>query len=177
MGGIGDDPANPVDPFAEDDAGPRADDELYDLGQGNATNSAPFLVNGIRSFTVNTLNPSDNDNIFFMGLNVTARGSVTGSGGGGTCSTTTDLLSQVDALELPRSQTKKLEREVAIIGKAVSRRNSRAAVTDCKVLARYLAALVRSGAVDSTTAASIESCCDSFSATAATASTSGGGVD
>lgn len=165
VGGIGDDPANPSDPLAEDGAGTRADDELYDLAQGNASNSAPFLVNGITSFTVDTLNPSDNDNIFFMGLNVTAKGSVTGSGGGGTCLTTSDLLSQVDALELPRARTRKLEREVAIIGNAVSRRNSYAARANCGVLARYLAALVRSGAVDSTTAASIESCCDSFAAT------------
>jgi hypothetical protein len=174
-GGIGDDPANPADPFAEDDAGTRADDELYDLAQGNATNSAPFLVNGIKFFTVDTQNPSDNDNIFFMGLNVTAKGSVTGSGGNGSCSSASDLLSQVDALGLPRGQTKRLEREVVVIGKAVSRRNPHAARANCGVLTRYLTALVRSGAIDSSAASSIESCCDSFAATASTGGSGGGG--
>jgi hypothetical protein len=41
------------------------------------------------------------------------------------------------------------------------------------VLARYLTSLVRSGAIDSSTATSIESCCDSFAATASTRGSGG----
>jgi hypothetical protein len=65
-GGIGDDPANPADPFALP-SGPRSDDELYNL--------ASFLSLGDTSFTINTLNPSNDDNVFFMGLNLKGRAS------------------------------------------------------------------------------------------------------
>lgn len=73
-GGLGDNPSNP-DPFAAPN-GPRTDDELYDLGQGNSANSNPFLSNGLSSYSFDTSNPSHDDNIFFMGVNVTARAGV-----------------------------------------------------------------------------------------------------
>lgn len=59
-GGIGDDPANPLDPNST----ASADDELYTLD--------PFLSDGMSSFDILTRNPSLDDNIFFAGLNVTA---------------------------------------------------------------------------------------------------------
>ncbi len=93
-------------------------------------------------------------------------------GGNGGCSSASDLLTQVDALGLSRSQTKKLEREVAIIGKGVARRNALAARTNCGVLGRLLAALVRTGRISSSDADSIASCCESL---AASASSSGRG--
>jgi VCBS repeat-containing protein len=70
IGGIGDSTANP-DPDQPID-GVRTDDELYDLAQGNVDNPAPYLANGATGITVTTLNPSNDDNIFFAGLNVTA---------------------------------------------------------------------------------------------------------
>ncbi|HEY7382813.1 MAG TPA: calcium-binding protein [Beijerinckiaceae bacterium] len=69
IGGIGDDPANPADPAAQG-SDPRFDDELYDLAQGDGLNSAPFLPNGATSLTISTLNPSNDDNIFFAGFNI-----------------------------------------------------------------------------------------------------------
>lgn len=59
VGGIGDSTANPTDPNAtpQDACVPRCDDELYDL--------MPFVNNGDTSFTIHTLNPSNDDNIFF----------------------------------------------------------------------------------------------------------------
>lgn len=68
VGGLGDNAANPTDPTSS----ATADDELYNLALGNSSNPTPFLGNGITSFTVNTRNPSLDDNIFFAGLNVTA---------------------------------------------------------------------------------------------------------
>jgi|EndMetStandDraft_5_1072996.scaffolds.fasta_scaffold05592_1 Ca2+-binding RTX toxin-like protein len=69
IGGLGDNPANPVDPFGSA-FDPRFDDELYDLAQGDGTNPAPFLANGATSLLLQTANPSNNDNIFFAGFNV-----------------------------------------------------------------------------------------------------------
>jgi uncharacterized repeat protein (TIGR01451 family) len=68
VGGIGDSTANPPDPFATDincgpPGPPRCDDELYNL--------RPFVDNGDTSISVNTVNPSNNDNIFFVGFQVT----------------------------------------------------------------------------------------------------------
>ena len=71
IGGIGDNPANPVNPNATP-ANPRSDDELYNLALGNGDNSSPFLTTGSTSFTVTTQNPSGDDNIFFAGINITA---------------------------------------------------------------------------------------------------------
>jgi hypothetical protein len=59
VGGIGDDPANPTDPFQEaaDGAQPRiVEDELYDLSE--------FLESEDTLVFVETLNPSNDDNIF-----------------------------------------------------------------------------------------------------------------
>jgi len=75
VGGIGDSTANPVDPTATP-ATSRSDDELYDLGQGNGVSSSPFVSNGDTSTVITTDNPSNNDNIFFIGLDVTASAGV-----------------------------------------------------------------------------------------------------
>ena len=72
VGGIGDSTDNPnpnASPSSE-----RTDDELYDLGKGNSVDSTPFLSNGLTSYTFNTVNPSSDDNIFFLGVNITAEG-------------------------------------------------------------------------------------------------------
>ncbi|MEG3166552.1 cadherin-like domain-containing protein [Sphingomonas sp. PB2P19] len=71
IGGIGDSSANP-DPAVTDGGGPRTDDELYDLAQGNSAVPAPFLENGATGLAITTINPSNNDNIFFAGFNITA---------------------------------------------------------------------------------------------------------
>lgn len=64
VGGIGDDPANPVDPNAGPANDPRTDDELYTL--------TPFLDPGDSVIEIDTLNPSNDDNIFFLAFNLTA---------------------------------------------------------------------------------------------------------
>jgi hypothetical protein len=72
VGGIGDDPANPTDPLAIPSSNfsiaPRLDDELYTLN--------PFLEVGDTTIKIDTLNPSNDDNIFFLGLNLTAKAGV-----------------------------------------------------------------------------------------------------
>jgi hypothetical protein len=67
---------NPVDPMATDGNGARYDDELYNLALGNGANPAPFLNAGATSFNIHTSNPSNDDNIFFAGINITARAGV-----------------------------------------------------------------------------------------------------
>lgn len=59
-GGIGDSTANPAAPFSNS----SPDDELYDL--------TPFLSDGDTSFDIFTKNDSNDDNIFFMGLHISA---------------------------------------------------------------------------------------------------------
>ena len=59
-GGIGDSVLNPLDPFATDGGGPRYDDELYTLND--------YIQNGDTSILIRTLNPSQDDNLFFMGF-------------------------------------------------------------------------------------------------------------
>ncbi len=59
-GGIGDSNSNPLFPFSTT----AADDELYNL--------IPFLSQGDNSFTMFTINPSNDDNIFLQGLHITA---------------------------------------------------------------------------------------------------------
>ena len=71
IGGIGDSTANP-DPTAAANGDRRLDDELYDLAQGNSADAAPFLANGSTGIVVTTINPSNDDNIFFAGFNITA---------------------------------------------------------------------------------------------------------
>ncbi|MBU1320333.1 MAG: T9SS type A sorting domain-containing protein [candidate division Zixibacteria bacterium] len=56
VGGLDDDPANPPDPFSPP-LDFDYDDELYDL--------IPFVQQGDVQITVNTSNPSNDDNIFF----------------------------------------------------------------------------------------------------------------
>ena len=58
-GGIGDSVTNPPDPYSHG-TGPRYDDELYDL--------SAFVSNGDTVINIATRNPSNNDNIFFMGF-------------------------------------------------------------------------------------------------------------
>jgi hypothetical protein len=59
-GGVGDSNSNPLDPTSSS----AADDELYNL--------IPFLSQGDTGFTIFTNNPSADDNIFMMGLHITA---------------------------------------------------------------------------------------------------------
>jgi hypothetical protein len=76
VGGIGDSTANPPDPNATDancpGGPPRCDDELYNL--------RPFVHNGDTSIKVNTVNPSNNDNIFFTGFELDSAVAVVGEG-------------------------------------------------------------------------------------------------
>jgi len=57
VGGLGDSTNNPADPFAGPNGDPTFDDELYDL--------LPFVNDGDMVINADTLNPSDDDNIFF----------------------------------------------------------------------------------------------------------------
>jgi hypothetical protein len=68
VGGIGDNPAN-VDPFANPsplEPNPNPDDELYNLALGNVVDANPFISLGDTWVELNTLNPSNDDNIFGM---------------------------------------------------------------------------------------------------------------
>lgn len=69
IGGLGDSIDNP-DPNSGPNGDPRQDDELYDL--------VPFLSNGDTSIDVDTLNPSNDDNIFFAAFITSADAVVTG---------------------------------------------------------------------------------------------------
>jgi hypothetical protein len=74
VGGIGDSNANPSDPTALPDGScnPRCDDELYNL--------LPFVNNGDTSISVNTDNPSNDDNIFFGSLFFRGIAAIVGEG-------------------------------------------------------------------------------------------------
>ena len=66
VGGIGDSNDNPPDPNAGPD-NPRSDDELYDL--------MPFVKDGDTTIKIDTVNPSDDDNILFAAVSLgTTRG-------------------------------------------------------------------------------------------------------
>jgi hypothetical protein len=67
VGGIGDSTANP-NPACTGAQGPLVDDELYDLAQGNSADADPFLSAGDTSITLITSNPSNDDNVFFLGF-------------------------------------------------------------------------------------------------------------
>jgi hypothetical protein len=67
IGGIGDSTDNPVNPNALP-VNARSDDELYSL--------KPFLAAGNTQIKIDTTNPSGDDNIFFAGVNITARAGV-----------------------------------------------------------------------------------------------------
>lgn len=64
-GGIGDNPANPDDPYAH---GAAYDDELYNLAMGNVLDPTPFISAGDTFLTLTTFNKSNNDNIFGLFL-------------------------------------------------------------------------------------------------------------
>lgn len=70
VGGIGDANDNPPDPFAFP-ANPRSDDELYSI--------LPFITDSTTSLTVNTINPSLDDNIF-LAYFVTSKAAIVGEG-------------------------------------------------------------------------------------------------
>lgn len=71
VGGIGDSNANPLDPYAGASS-IRYDDELYNL--------LPFVNDGDTKITVDTINPSNDDNIFFAGLSVSSANAIVGEG-------------------------------------------------------------------------------------------------
>lgn len=76
VGGVGDDPANPSIPDAVPPSGTNAtrfDDELYNLAVGSSTDATPYLANGTQSLVVKTFNPSNDDNIFFTGFNLSGK--------------------------------------------------------------------------------------------------------
>lgn len=56
VGGLGDANTNPPDPFGASNCNARYDDELYSL--------LPYITNTTINILVNTLNPSNDDNIF-----------------------------------------------------------------------------------------------------------------
>jgi hypothetical protein len=68
VGGVGDTNSNPADPNALPNNDPRLDDELYDL--------KPFVKDGDKTITVNTQNPSVDDNILFAALFLGATGNI-----------------------------------------------------------------------------------------------------
>lgn len=79
VGGIGDSSLNPNNPALTGGSTgdtTRYDDELYDLGQGNGASVLPFVANGDTSTLIRTTNPSGDDNIFFLGVNITADATV-----------------------------------------------------------------------------------------------------
>lgn len=65
VGGLDDSLDNPPDPYALPNGDPHMDDELYNL--------KPFMKTGDLHITVNTINPSDDDNIFFAALFATVK--------------------------------------------------------------------------------------------------------
>ena len=65
VGGIGDSPTNPG-PFDDPFDGPLIDDEYYNLALGNSASPTPFLVPGDTFVRLNTVNVSDDDNVFGM---------------------------------------------------------------------------------------------------------------
>ncbi|WP_310485021.1 PEP-CTERM sorting domain-containing protein [Chamaesiphon sp. VAR_48_metabat_403] len=64
IGGLGDSIANPANP----NSNTSPDDELYSLKS--------FLAAGNTQIKIDTTNPSNDDNIFFAGINITARAGV-----------------------------------------------------------------------------------------------------
>lgn len=78
VGGVGDNPSNPADPFALPStcgASPpySCDDELYTLG-------SPLVNNGDTSMSVFTVNPSNNDDIFYASFVFSGIAAVVGEG-------------------------------------------------------------------------------------------------
>ncbi|MEJ8572449.1 hypothetical protein [Microbaculum marinum] len=67
VGGIGDNFKNPADPFATP-TDPRDDDEMYNL--------KPFLGRKTKTIYVDTVNPSDDDNMFFAWFELSSKGDI-----------------------------------------------------------------------------------------------------
>jgi pimeloyl-ACP methyl ester carboxylesterase len=67
-GGVDDSNANPPDPYSGDTDDPRYDDELYNL--------KPFVEDGDTGITVNTYNPSADDNIFMAVFSLSGSASI-----------------------------------------------------------------------------------------------------
>ena len=89
---------------------------------------------------------------------ILAKGKGLVSTGGGTgC-----LLSLIAGSELPRAYSAQLSRQATIIDRAAAAGNINAARRDCAVLNRRIAGFVRLGVIDSGTAASFTSCCNSL---------------
>jgi len=65
VGGIGDSPSNPSNPLTHSEG---TEDELYEL--------TPFLHNGDTQMTIDTANPSGNDDLFLAVIAITANASV-----------------------------------------------------------------------------------------------------
>ena len=61
-GGVGDDAANPH----PNCTGGGGDDEFYNLGEGNVVDPNAFLQNGDTFVSLETVNPSNDDNVFFV---------------------------------------------------------------------------------------------------------------
>lgn len=72
VGGLDDSNENPLDPFAPPTGDPRFDDELY--------NMIPFVSDGDTTIDVFTLNPSDDDNVFFASLLIGGTTAIVGEG-------------------------------------------------------------------------------------------------
>lgn len=75
VGGLDDLPDNPADPLATPELcaePPRCDDELYDL--------KAVLAEGTTNIRVDTLNPSDDDNIFFAAIEAIGVAALVGEG-------------------------------------------------------------------------------------------------
>lgn len=60
VGGLDDSSANPADPYGQPPGDTFYDDELYNL--------LPFVNQGDTQITIDTINPSTDDNIFFAGV-------------------------------------------------------------------------------------------------------------
>jgi hypothetical protein len=67
VGGVGDNAANPH-PNCTGGAG---DDEFYNLGEGNEVDATAFLQNGDTFVSLETVNPSNDDNVFFVAFTST----------------------------------------------------------------------------------------------------------
>jgi RHS repeat-associated protein len=69
VGGVGDSPENPIDPFSQRD---NSDDELYTL--------TPFIKNGDTAISFEMANPSEDDSIFLVALTLPRVATIDSSG-------------------------------------------------------------------------------------------------
>ena len=85
----------------------------------------------------------------------------------GGCSDIAGFAAQIDALSISRSQRRILSAGIGFVSKSVQANNFFAARRECTVFDRKLAALVRLGLVDQSTADSLISCCATLSSSPA----------